>query len=95
MGFVGNVGPGTFDPKFDPTSSAEDCCKKCLSNEVTCIGWIFDANNPYTPCTKVTITSTQPGQDTQCRNGYADGTRFSSGKFVAGMGPCSHGSSGP
>jgi len=79
-----------YNAAYDPANSAGECCNRCFLGDAGCVGWLYNATNKYTPCTKIMLKDDHPGADSKCPKGYAGLSLSSGGNGVAGVGPCSN-----
>lgn len=91
VGWAGADGGSGFDADFTMAAKSErDCCAACRDADKSCAGWVFEANNTFTPCTRLLLKDDNPNKDDKCPQGRVASTTFKDGgEMVAGLGPCS------
>ena len=77
---------GAGQVKYEPKTSAEDCCAVCASSR-GCAAWVFDPSSRYTPCVRIMISMDLDKPDDQCPEGHAVSAK-GGGERTAGTGPC-------
>ena len=91
VAWAGADGGSGFNADFGMAAkSEEDCCAACRDADKSCAGWVFEANNTFTPCTRLLLKDNNPNKDDKCPQGRVASTTFQDGgEMVAGLGPCS------